>query len=214
MEQTDPRERYDDLVVNSDRHEVDPDRFDELRETEVFRSGWGVAGVAFDGEGRVLAIRNEAYRTEWTLPGGAVEPGEPLSDAAVREVAEETGVGIDPVRPVGVDESVVVDGDRQTEMRFVHFLARATDPAVDTTRDLGDADEAITDARWLDELPEDVFNPDYIGRVYEFATELRGEDWAEDVSSRSGNFCLRSADRVPSNSLDPLSHRSLDRGQH
>ena len=175
MERTDPRERYDDLVVNSDRHEVDPDRFDELRETEGFRSGWGVAGVAFDGEGRVLAIRNEAYRTEWTLPGGAVEPGEPLSDAAVREVAEETGVGIDPVRPVGVDESVVVDGDRQTEMRFVHFLARATDPAVDTTRDLGDADEAITDARWLDELPEDVYNPEHTRRVCEFATELRGE---------------------------------------
>ena len=77
MERTDPRERYDDLVVNSDRHEVDPDRFDELRETEVFQSGRGVAGVVFDAAGRVLAIRNETYRTEWTLPGGAVEQPRP-----------------------------------------------------------------------------------------------------------------------------------------
>jgi len=175
MARTDPRRRYEDLVVDSERHAVDPDRFDELRETEVFQSGWGVAGVVFDGEGRVLAIRNESYPTEWTLPGGAVEPGESLSDAAVREVAEETGVGIDPVRPVGVDESVVVDGDRRIEMRFAHFLARATDPSVDPTPDLGDSDEAITDACWLDELPEDVFNPDYTRRVYEFATELRVE---------------------------------------
>jgi len=123
----------------------------------------------------VLAIRNGSYPTEWTLPGGAVEPRESLADAVVREVAEETGVGVDPVRPVGVDESVVVDGDRQTEMRFVHVLAGTTDPSVDTARDLDDPDEEITEARWLDELPEDVFNPDYTRRVYEFATELRGE---------------------------------------
>lgn len=172
MERTDPRERYDDLVANAERHEVDPERFDELRGAEVFQSGWGVAGVVFD-EGHLLAIRNEAYPTEWTLPGGAVEPGETLSEAVVREVAEETGVGVEPVRPVGVDESVVVDGERRIEMRFVHFLCRATDPEVSERSDLGDPDEEITEARWLAELPADVFNPEYTRRVYEFARGLR-----------------------------------------
>ncbi|WP_436926837.1 NUDIX hydrolase [Halosimplex amylolyticum] len=175
MERTDPRERYDDLVVDSERHEVDADRFDELRQSEVFRSGWGVAGVVFDADERILAIRNEAYPTEWTLPGGAVEDGESLPDAVVREVAEETGVGIEPVRPVGADESVVTDGERRTEMRFVHFLARATDPEVDTARDLGDPDEEITDARWLEELPTDVYNPEYTRDVYEFASALEAD---------------------------------------
>ncbi|WP_415380278.1 NUDIX hydrolase [Halosimplex sp. TS25] len=172
MERTDPRERYDDLVVNSERHAVDAERFEEIGESEVFRSGWGVGGVAFDADGRLLAIRNEAYPTEWTLPGGAVEDGEGLSSAVVREVAEETGVGIEPVRPLGVDESLVTDGERSAEMRFVHFLARATDPEVDRARDLGDPDEEITDACWLDELPEDVFNPEYTREVYEFARDL------------------------------------------
>jgi 8-oxo-dGTP diphosphatase len=172
MERTDPRDEFDELVVRTEHHEVDGERFDELREAEVFQSGWGVAGVVLY-EGRVLAIRNEAYPTEWTLPGGAVEEGETLSDAVVREVAEETGVGIEPVRPVGVDESVVVDGERRIEMRFVHFLARATDPGIDTARDLGDPDEEITEACWLDELPEDVFNPEHTRDVYDFARERR-----------------------------------------
>ncbi|MFB6140854.1 MAG: NUDIX hydrolase [Halosimplex sp.] len=186
MERTDPRERYDDLVASAERHEVGPDEFDELREAEVFDSGWGVAGVVFDDTQRdsvtrtssvdegahVLAIRNEAYETEWTLPGGAVEPGEALGDAVVREVREETGVEVEPVRPLGVDESVVVCGDRRVEMRFVHFLCRAVDPAVSEGGDLGDPDEEILEARWLDSLPDDVFNPEHTRDVYEFALEL------------------------------------------
>ena len=41
--------------------------------------------------GRVLLVQREDMEA-WTLPGGAVEDGESLARAAVREAAEETGV--------------------------------------------------------------------------------------------------------------------------
>ncbi|CAK0827187.1 unnamed protein product, partial [Prorocentrum cordatum] len=57
----------------------------------------GVGGLVLDGGGRVLCVRERAGPSAgledfWKLPGGLVDAGEDLGDAAVREVLEETGV--------------------------------------------------------------------------------------------------------------------------
>ncbi len=46
---------------------------------------------AADGSGRIAVIYREIYGPEWALPKGKQEPGEPLEQTALREVAEETG---------------------------------------------------------------------------------------------------------------------------
>ena len=43
---------------------------------------------------RFLLTQEKKYGSTWSIPGGRVEPGEPLVTAAVREVLEETGVPI------------------------------------------------------------------------------------------------------------------------
>lgn len=50
--------------------------------------------------GKVLLIKRkfEPHRGRWALPGGAVDYGETLKDAVVREVEEETGVKVEPVK--------------------------------------------------------------------------------------------------------------------
>ncbi len=60
----------------------------------------GAAAVILTDEGVLLQRRSDNGR--WGLPGGAVEPGESVSVAVVREVFEETGLTVEPIRLIGV----------------------------------------------------------------------------------------------------------------
>jgi len=52
--------------------------------------------------GPELLLMRRADNGRWGLPGGYVEPGESVAEAAAREVREETGVEIELGRLVGV----------------------------------------------------------------------------------------------------------------
>lgn len=61
--------------------------------------------VLLDEAGRVLLVRGHDPATPdshfWFTVGGAVEPGESLLDAAIREVTEETGLHVEPEQVFG-----------------------------------------------------------------------------------------------------------------
>jgi ADP-ribose pyrophosphatase YjhB (NUDIX family) len=59
------------------------------------------ANVAVLQDGKVLLTRREDFQV-WCLPGGHVEPGESLAQAAIREVLEETGLDVRLTRLVGL----------------------------------------------------------------------------------------------------------------
>ena len=58
-------------------------------------------GIVRDGAGRVLLIRR-GDNGRWALPGGMMEPGESIAGCAIREVREETGLEVEPLRLVGI----------------------------------------------------------------------------------------------------------------
>lgn len=60
--------------------------------------------VITDEQDRVLLIRrgHEPFREVWSLPGGKVDAGETVEQAAVREVKEEVGVDVELTSLVGV----------------------------------------------------------------------------------------------------------------
>lgn len=61
-----------------------------------------VALVFIEEEGKLLLVRQSYGRGYWSLPGGVLERGESIDQAAIREVKEETGLEVRLMRVVGL----------------------------------------------------------------------------------------------------------------
>lgn len=80
----------------------------------------GVGALIFDGPRLLIVERGrEPLKGYWSLPGGAVETGERLADAIAREVLEETGLVVVPVRMFEIFERIMPDAGGQTEYHYV-----------------------------------------------------------------------------------------------
>lgn len=61
-----------------------------------------VACVIRSEDRNSILLQRRSDTKTWTLPGGVIDPGETPAEATVREVREETGLHVTPVRIVGV----------------------------------------------------------------------------------------------------------------
>jgi ADP-ribose pyrophosphatase YjhB (NUDIX family) len=80
----------------------------------------GVGAVIVDRE-RVLLVRRatEPLKGEWSVPGGMLELGEKLRDGLRREVAEETGLQVEPGDVLDVFDSIFRDEAGLTQYHYV-----------------------------------------------------------------------------------------------
>ena len=86
-------------------------------------------GVVCIRDGQVLLIRRGTppLTGEWSLPGGRIEPGEPVRDAALRELMEETGIKAEIAGLIDVVDAIVENRERTLITRhyvLTDFAAR------------------------------------------------------------------------------------------
>lgn len=107
------------------------------------------AAIVRDGKLLVVRRARKPAQNLYTFPGGGVEIGETMTEAAAREVREETQLSIEVVGYAGHREAIARDAQGAVARHFVVvcFAARwlAGEPTLN---------EELDDARWV--MPADL----------------------------------------------------------
>ncbi|MCP1309909.1 NUDIX hydrolase [Paenibacillus tyrfis] len=103
------------------------------------------SAVITDDNGNLLIVHNtRGDSTYWSLPGGAVEEGETLEQAVLREVKEETGYDIAVTGLSSLRE--VLFTERGNHALVVTFFAKV----IGGEMGIHDPDQDILEVRWVD----------------------------------------------------------------
>jgi len=111
----------------------------------------GIGAVIIVDDRVVLVKRTHPpIQGEWSIPGGVLEVGELVRDAAIREAREETGLMVEPGELLGVFDRVLRDPEQRVQYHYVliDFLCRVVGGELHAASD-------AAEVRWFkrEELP-------------------------------------------------------------
>jgi 8-oxo-dGTP diphosphatase len=97
------------------------------------------AAVLVMHEGKfLLAERNkENYNGYWIIPGGGVEFGETIQNAALREIKQETNLDVDIIKLIGHKEVINVPGNYHSVVFY--YLAKPKHLNIEANDDVSKA---------------------------------------------------------------------------
>ena len=111
----------------------------------------GVGAIIIEGERVVLVKRaHPPIQGQWSIPGGVLEVGEMVREAAIREAREETGLIVEPGELLGVYDRILYDAEKRVQYHYVliDFLCTRVGGELRAASD-------AAEVRWFtrDELP-------------------------------------------------------------
>lgn len=111
------------------------------------------SAIMRNSKGEILLARSPKWGNKWTLPGGHVEPGETIIEAAWREAKEETGLKLKPGKIIHFGELINSEGF-QRPAHFIYF--NVVFDVLDETVTLDERE--LTEYAWVE--PEEALSLD------------------------------------------------------
>ncbi len=115
-------------------------------------------------DGKYLFLRrNKDFKAgpqKWDIPGGRIEPDEPLEDALAREIAEETGLVLNSVDELLAAQDIFVEAKDLHVVRLTYIASAAGDVVISDEHD---------EYTWmtLDEIRAELHVDSYLKEVLE-----------------------------------------------
>ena len=162
---------------------------------KLFHLSCGAVVAARDEDIQVVLIKAKRQAGNlWGLPKGHVEPGESLSDAALRETCEETGLAKSQLRLLNYlgrirYEFISHEAGKTLNEKHVHFFLYLAQKKLQTLAPAME-DEGILDVVWIP-VSEAVKRASYdsykrmllLANIALNGQELRGEDASESLDT-------------------------------
>ena len=111
----------------------------------------GVGAIIIQNDRVVLVKRaHPPIQGQWSIPGGVLEVGELVREAAIREAREETGLIVEPADLLGVYDRILRNHEQRVQYHYVlvDFLCRPVGGELQAASD-------AAEVRWFtrEELP-------------------------------------------------------------
>ncbi len=112
----------------------------------------GVGTIIIE-DGRVLLVKraHPPLQAQWSIPGGVLEVGEMVREAALREAREETGLIVETGELLGVYDRILYNAEKRVQYHYVliDFLCRRVGGELAAASD-------AAEVRWFtrEELPQ------------------------------------------------------------
>lgn len=147
-----------------------------------------VAIAALIKDGKILLIKRLRgdYVGMLGLPGGKIEKHEHMSEAATREILEESGIRSSFTRMLGLVSELLKEDNQVMQ----HFLLHVCELEPHTTEILVDAEGALDwyDLATLDRIEDQIIPSDY--QILEKLVKTQEKNYFECVLEKSGEEYL------------------------